>query len=144
MWEQIPEGPRADGWIEIAETGWDAMISWFAGPDNIRREARGPRTEMVKVSCEKSDGAVIAWEEPITEDDVRAIEDDIDAYLRDAGLPPRPRGYRWFLRLPDGLDMAGVDDAASRVVMALPGRSGNPRYLAPAVEQAITDLYFRE
>jgi hypothetical protein len=98
----------------------------------------------VKVRCEKSDGAVISWEEPISEDDIRAIEDDIDAYLRDAGLPPRPRGNRWFLRLPESLDMAGVDDAASRVVMALHGQFGNPRSLAPAVEQAITDLYVRE
>lgn len=33
--------------------------------------------------------------------DRQGIDDDIDVYLLDAGLPPRPRGYVWMIRVPD-------------------------------------------
>ncbi|MFD1214427.1 DUF5956 family protein [Arthrobacter sp. GCM10027362] len=50
------------------------------------------RTEMVRISCRKPDGTITSWEEPMTEDDVRGIEDDIDMYLKAArkARPPPP------------------------------------------------------
>ena len=40
----------------------------------------------------------------LTEADLDSIDDDIDSYLADAGLPPRPRGYDWFIRRPPNRD----------------------------------------
>ncbi len=37
---------------------------------------------------------------PFTSADQAAVDDDIDAYLEDAGLPARPRGFSWYLRTP--------------------------------------------
>jgi hypothetical protein len=144
MWDDFPEGAHPEGWIELSENGWGAMAAWYAGPDNVRREPMGVRTGLVRVTCEKSDGTVSSWEEPITEDDVRGIEDDIDAYLKDAGLPQRPRGYRWFLRLPDGI--RGEDDfwdRLNRADMALPRAARHPRDTVPVLGQVVQALYGR-
>ncbi|MET3922732.1 DUF5956 family protein [Arthrobacter sp. UYEF20] len=103
MWQRFHGHGRPEGWIELTENGWGAIAAWFAGPENVTREPMGERTDIVRVACERADGTVTSWEETITEEDIRAIEDDIDSYLTDSGLPPRPRGYRWFLRLPGGV-----------------------------------------
>ena len=103
MWEGYPIGTRPSGWIELTENGWGAVASWFAGPENVMREPMGHRTDLVRVTCEKADGTATSWTETITDAEIEEIEDDIDEYLSDSGLPSRPRGYRWFLRLPAGV-----------------------------------------
>ena len=37
MWESVPEGGLAEGWVELDENGWGALIGWAAGPENLRR-----------------------------------------------------------------------------------------------------------
>lgn len=145
MWNEVPEEAQPEGWIELDETGWGAMAAWFAGPANVRRAPVGDRTQMVRVTCTKADGTVTSWKEPITADDVRGIEDAIDAYLKDAGLPPRPRGYRWFLRLPDGVgDEAEFWARITEADMALPRAAKHPRDIVPTLGQVITRLYGRK
>ncbi len=103
MWESYPIGTPPSGWIELTENGWGAIASWFAGPENVMREPMGKRTDLVRVTCEKADGTGTSWTETITEAEIAEIEDDIDDYLSELGLPSRPRDYRWFLRLPSGV-----------------------------------------
>lgn len=103
MWESYPIGTRPSGWIELAEIGWGAIASWFAGPENVVREPMGNRTDLVRVTCEKSDRTSTSWTEAITEAEIAEIEDDINDYLSDSGLTSRPHGYRWFMRLPSGV-----------------------------------------
>src|SRR5699024_5058888 len=91
------------GWIELTENRWGAIASWFAGPENVVREPMGKRTDLVRVTWEEATGTSTSWTETITEAEVEEIEDDIDGYLSDSGLPSRPHGYRWFLRLPLGI-----------------------------------------
>lgn len=100
MWDTYPIGNRPLGWIELSENGRGAIAAWFAGPKNVVREPMGVRTDPIKVTCESAGGATSSWTETITEADVHDIEDGIDEYLLDAGLPARPHGYRWFMRLP--------------------------------------------
>lgn len=106
MWERYPIGGRPLGWMELSENGWGAIASWFAGPENVVREPMGERTDLIRVTCELADGTVKSFTETITEAEVPGIENDIDAYLEDSGLPARPHGFRWFLKLP-----ANVQDA---------------------------------
>lgn len=103
MWESCPIGTRPSGWIELTENGWGAIASWFAGPENVMREPMGKRTDLVRVTCEKADGNSTSGTETITEAEIEEMEDDIDHYLSVSGLPSRPHGYRWFLRLPSGI-----------------------------------------
>jgi hypothetical protein len=28
MWESVPEGGSAEGWVELDENGWGALIGW--------------------------------------------------------------------------------------------------------------------
>lgn len=100
MWDTYPIGNRPLGWIELSENGWGAIAAWFAGPENVVREPMGKRTDLIKVTCETAGGATSSWTDTITEADVQDIEDGIDEYLLDSGLPARPHGYRWFMRLP--------------------------------------------
>jgi hypothetical protein len=104
MWESYPIGTRPSGWIELTENGWCAIASWFTGPKNVIREPMGKRTDLVRVTCERAGGTATSWTETITEAEIEEIENDIDEYLADSGLPSRPRGYRWFLRLPSGVN----------------------------------------
>lgn len=67
------------------------------------REPMGKRTDLVRVTCEKADGNSTSGTETITEAEIEEMEDDIDHYLSVSGLPSRPHGYRWFLRLPSGI-----------------------------------------
>lgn len=39
----------------------------------------------------------------LTKADLTSIDDDIDTYPAGAELPPRPRGYEWFIRRPTGI-----------------------------------------
>jgi hypothetical protein len=103
MWDSYPVGRRPLGWIELSENGWGAIAAWFAGPENVVREPIGERTDQVRMTCEKADGTITSRTETITGEDVQDIEDGIDSYLLDSGLPARPRGYRWFMRLPAGV-----------------------------------------
>ena len=41
----------------------------------------------------------------LTEADLSFIDDDIDVYLAAAEIPPRPRGYDWYIRRPIHYDL---------------------------------------
>lgn len=82
-WELVKIGHPPAPWIVLEDSTWDAMISALAGADNLVRH--------------RQDGKQVA------EEDQEIIDSTIDEYLVAAGLPPRPRGYVWFLRPPPGL-----------------------------------------
>lgn len=52
----------------------------------------------------------------LTEAGLSSIDDDIDVYLAEAGIPPRPRGFDWYIRRPFNYDLD--DDAFWGVVWA--------------------------
>lgn len=85
-------------------------------------------------------GAKRTWTEPISDADVRGVEDDIDSYLADAGLPPRPRGFRWFLRLPASVE--GEKEFWRRlneVDMQGPPMNGNLEVVLGRLDQVLGD-----
>jgi hypothetical protein len=142
VWDCYPVSSRPLGWIELSENGWGAIAAWFAGPENVVRELIGERTDQVRVTCEMADGTVTSWTESITEEDVQDIGDGIDSYLLDSGLPTRPRGYRWFMRLPAGVtdeqDFWGhLNEADSR----MPHRERDIIREAANLGATIRDLY---
>lgn len=82
-WELVRVSLPPSGWMELEDSTWDALVAALAGEENVvRRRRNGSRTDL---------------------DDQEIIDDTIDAYLAAADIPPRPRGYDWFLRPPPGV-----------------------------------------
>lgn len=90
------------GWAELEENGWGTLLAWAARPENTGRFPATDEGRTVRVECER--GGVIAgpWLEAFTPEDRDGIEQDINFFITDAGVPARPRGFTWFLRVPSG------------------------------------------
>lgn len=117
---------RIDGrpYIELSENGWGAVIAAVAEPHRVRRGALAIADYTTTIVHER-DGRKSSESKPRSEDDQRSIDDDIDEYLAAAGLPPRPRGFRWFIEVPPGVPNA--DEFWRRIV----GRFGKLTSSAP-------------
>jgi hypothetical protein len=138
-WDAHTVNDPRSGWVEVEETGWDALKVWCAGPGNRARSLRDDRGRVVRVICETEAGRTESLE-PFTSDDLRVIEEEIDSYLADAHLPPLPHGYRWFLRTPDGWtgDLLGhIDGMLNPRLSGAPNATDVMRQLQPVMD----DLY---
>lgn len=139
---ELAEAPS--GWIRATENGWGALVVWAAGQGNFVRvpAAAGDRYGMVvhrdRNGSERQQPFVLA------EADLESIDDDIDSYLADAGLPPRPRGYDWFIRRPPNTD-PGEDGFWSAVWAAttatLPHDAVQPSMMRGFAKEALTRMY---
>jgi hypothetical protein len=141
MWSDVPEAEPAAAWVELAENGWGALMGWAAGAENLRRHPSSYAGRTVTGHTEHA-GVRRHFVEPFTAADQEGVDDDIDAYLREAGLPPRPRGYRWFIRVPGG--HAPPDSFLTEVdaaVLQAAGDTVHPRQLRPIFEAVIRDFY---
>lgn len=98
-WTEVRQRPRPEGWVEIPANGWGALVAWAAGPMNTCREpaTAGERhTEILTMA----NGAAVHQPSVLSDANLESLEDDIDAYLAAASVPPLPRGYAWFIRRP--------------------------------------------
>ncbi|MGN7250176.1 MULTISPECIES: DUF5956 family protein [unclassified Arthrobacter] len=143
MWESVPEGLPAQGWGELDENGWGALIGWAAGPENLRR---GPRQDdsarTVAVARTGTDGSVVESVEAFTAEDRRIVEEEANAYLTDAGVEQRPPGFRWFVRLPaQFFSWDEFSAAVTRSVYAQEPQPVHPSEIAPVMKRSIQRLY---
>ncbi|MCG8924603.1 DUF5956 family protein [Lentzea sp. CC55] len=80
--------------LALPDNGYQLLLAWAAGP---RRVVRTP----VPVHPDQD-----------------LVDTFVNSYLVDAGAPPRPRGFAWYLDLPDPLEPAdvwrAVDDGAAQ------------------------------
>jgi len=104
---ELAEAP--DGWILATENGWGALAVWAAGADNFVRVPTAARERHGTVVHRRADGSERREFFVLTKADETSIDDDIDTYLEDAELPPRPRGYDWFIRRPMRIPLGGDD-----------------------------------
>ncbi|MCB5275770.1 hypothetical protein BJG92_03323 [Arthrobacter sp. SO5] len=96
-----PERAAApDGWILATESGWGALVVWVAGPGNFVRVPIADHERHGNVVYRRADGSERSQSFLLTKADLQSIDDDIETYLAAAELPPRPRGYDWFIRRP--------------------------------------------
>lgn len=132
------------GWILATENGWGALAVWAAGDGNFIRVPVADRARQGDVVHRRPDGIERTEVFTLTEADLASIDDDIDAYLADAGLPPRPRGYDWFIRRPARI-AAGKDTfwgvLWSAATAELPGDAVRPSTLKKPVRAALAHLY---
>ncbi|WP_422936566.1 DUF5956 family protein [Sinomonas sp. P47F7] len=142
MWNDFEIAEPDDNWVLLEETGRDAIIAWFAGPENVCRAPRSGEGEKVRVTVSQAGGTEVRYE-PLADRDRVTAEDSIDEYLSDAGIPARPRGYRWFLRVPAGCDSPGsfLSTLHRKINTAPPAGSPTPKSWNPVIQRVVGDLY---
>jgi hypothetical protein len=116
-------------------------MGWAAGAENLRRHPSSDSGRTVTGNTEQA-GVRRYFEEPFTAADREVVDDAIDEYLRDADLPPRPRGYSWYIRVPGGHAspdsfLADVDAAIHHVSEG----AVHPRQLRPIFEAVLRGFY---
>ena len=141
MWSDAHEAGPSASWVELPENGWGALIGWAAGNGNLGRHPASDAHRTITGTIEKA-GVVRHFEEPFTAADRQGIDDDINAYLRDADLPPRPRGYVWMIRVPAGhrspeAFLADVDSAIHRAA----GSVTSPERIRPIFDAVLRSFY---
>jgi hypothetical protein len=141
MWSDVQEAEPSASWVELPENGWGALMGWAAGEENLRRHPSSDAGRTVAGYAEHA-GVRTPFQEPFTSADRQEVDDDIDTYLRDADLPPRPRGYVWAIRVPDGhaspeTFLADVDAAILRAANAVV----DPKQLRPIFAAVLSDIY---
>ncbi|PWK91191.1 hypothetical protein C8D88_1011224 [Lentzea atacamensis] len=86
----------------LPDNGWGATIAWEAGPELAGRIADDVSAYHVVERTRAGNSRVIAEQRtvPRTEEDQDVIEESVNDYLAEAGIPPRPRGFAWYLKVP--------------------------------------------
>ncbi|MFK0039709.1 DUF5956 family protein [Paenarthrobacter sp. NPDC090517] len=119
------------------------MVIWAAGPDNLARVSP-PSSERFGSLLRRLPGEEEQQQFKLTEADLSSIDDDIDAYLAEAGIPPRPRGFDWFIRRPSNDDLD--DETFWGAVWAatterLPVDGLRPSTMAGPAKEAMASFY---
>ena len=92
-------GACPPGWIEATENGWGAVAAWFAGIENLVREPRSYKGRTTQVTYVVSDGTEESRSEAFAAADMESVDNDIDSFLADAGVPLQPHGFTWLWAL---------------------------------------------
>jgi hypothetical protein len=143
-WESVEVSEAPEGWLLATETGCGALVVWAAGTGNFVRLPALPRDRDTVVVAHFPDGSQRREASLLTDAELQSIDDDIDSYLGDAGLPTRPRGYNWFIRCPPNADI-GADTFWATVWTAtmtgLVDDAVRPSQLKDAARQTLASIY---
>jgi len=140
VWDDFSTAPSPAGFVLLPENGWEALVLAVAGPG---RGVRNPkRSVQKKVSVVTTTaGSTTIKSVPFTDQDQEIIDDFLDEYLVAAGFGPRPRGYDWYLRLPNGITSFDELSVLLNAALAAEGAGGHPAQVRPVFERVITQLY---
>ncbi|MDJ0394315.1 DUF5956 family protein [Rhodococcus sp. G-MC3] len=103
--DEIPDVLPAGRYVSVIPNGHGALTAWIAGPGRCYRTPYPASAHKpVKVTRgDPSNEPEEVWFEPFTEADLQQENDDINSYLADAGVRPRPRGYNWHVLVPGNI-----------------------------------------
>lgn len=126
---------------QVPDTGFTMLIAWYNGPAHLVR-LLDLAHHTVTVTTIRHDGAT-EHVEPRGLADQDTIDEDIEDYLADAGVPAPPRGYRWYQRLPHS--HATLDDFHAEINTRLReldphGTATRPHDIAPLLARIVADL----
>ena len=138
----MSEAPQ--DWILATENGWGALVIWAAGPGNFARVRPASPDRFGFIARRLPGGGEQRQPFTLTEADLSSINDDIDVYLAEAGIPPRPRGFDWFIRRPSDFELD--DDKFWAFVWAattegLPENGLRPSTMAGPAKEAMASFY---
>lgn len=109
----------------VPDTGFTMLVAWLTGPGHLVR---------------------LPDREPRASTDQDAIDEGVEGYLADAGVPAPPRGHRWYQRPPHGHDT--LEDLYAHVNTALrdtdpDGTAVHPHRLKAVLTGIVAELYPR-
>ncbi len=80
--------------------------------------------------------------EPFTAADRRLVDEVVNSFLLDAGVPARPTGFDWFLRVPEGwpAGLSLIDELTSQITGKWDSGT-HPAALRPLFSQVLGDFY---
>ncbi|MEH3033504.1 MAG: DUF5956 family protein [Aeromicrobium erythreum] len=144
-WEDYPvlaELPGEDSGFVVLDEMLDAiLLSWFAGPRHVARctdfvPRPGPRE-----SAFGPDGGMVMVQREWTDADREGLDRHVDDELVEAGLPPRPHGYEWFLLAPGFASFEAVRALKNREFFFAPRSSaGAVKRVRWLVDHVVADL----
>lgn len=137
-WEDFPVvdiRPSSSTHWQFPGNGWFALFMWAAGPRWVIATNDRTTREPVRHVHESGDGSLSYQDVPFTVVDQSEVDEDMDGVLAHVGLPPRPRGFDWYLRI-DSRDRGRVGRIGTRVEASIPSDIDGPDYL-PAVRAAM-------
>ncbi len=121
---------------ELSANGFGGLIAWAAGLHRVRRIAdelsHQTRVEII------ANGGTSSYVRPRSLQEQREVDDDIDEYLHFAGIPPRPRGFRWFVEIPEGLT---PDDLWGTINREVSDSAIHPAEILADVRTTLSRLY---
>ena len=144
-WDDVqvsPEAPltAAGDRVELPESGWGALVGWTAGLDRMVRCLDRLDRHMTVVTTTSPAGDD-RQTRPRTAAEQADLDADINTYLRDAGIPARPSGYRWFLRLPPGYGEGRFWNELHESLNREPTAATHPADIAYQVRKILQDIY---
>lgn len=144
MWDRTETLQSEDGWQLLPENQLGALIGWCAGIENLRRRITDSATfssRMVRVETIR--GGVSRKELiPFTASDQADVDESINEDLRNAGIPPRPSGYDWFIRIPEKLgSQLDILDVVNEKTAGLLPQAATPSDWKVAMDSIMDDIY---
>jgi hypothetical protein len=130
-------------YVELPESGWGALVGWVAGPHHLLR-ARDRLERHATVTTWRHSGRPTPAVSQRTRAEQDSVDRDINEYLNAAGVPARPPGYRWFIRLlPDFTDGDGFFSAVGASVLASGDDPHHPAQFLGPLTAHLGPLYSR-
>ncbi len=121
-WELVEVAEPPSGWIKLEDSTWDALIAGLAGNGNV-------------VRCLRDASGISGRDQGI-------IDSTIDDHLAAADIPPRPRGYDWYLRPPrDVPDLRVLHGHLNEYISMNNPEVRLPLHLREVLEAALLHLY---
>jgi hypothetical protein len=115
------------------------LVAWLVGSQSIVCYPED-RPQMWD-HADDNKGEVRTSSEVETAEERGLVDEGVNAYLRDAGLPERPNGYRWFQVLPAKLNAFQLTAAVNKAVLDSSIEHSNPAAVIPVVETFIRQIY---
>ncbi|MFF5791269.1 DUF5956 family protein [Paeniglutamicibacter sp. NPDC012692] len=144
MWNDVPVLAPEPGWEPLPESGWFAMIGWACGVSNLRRFPGSDVGRTVRVTCIEH-GSEGTYLETFGAEDRADVDESVNGYLADAGIPPRPSGFDWYLRVPEGWagELAVQDVLSSRILQRQRASETRPDQILKIMESIVGGFYAR-
>ncbi|WP_350224195.1 DUF5956 family protein [Pseudarthrobacter sp. fls2-241-R2A-127] len=141
MWNDFLTVPSLAGFVLLPENGWEALVLAVAGPGCGVRSPRRSVQKVLPVVVTTAGSTTTTRSVPFTDQDQEIIDDFLDEYLVAAGFEPRPRGYDWYLRLPNGIASLDELSVLLNAALAAEDAGGHPSQVRSVFERVIAKLY---
>lgn len=128
-WDAAAEYADGNDWVEMTEIGLDFLIAYEAPAGNLARAPRPPEQRVDRSG------------KPLSDEDRESIDDDTDSYLADAGVPPAPRNYRWYVRRPKAMTDRQFFDVMYSAIHDNWPDDNMPHHHLESLERAFAGLY---